>query len=165
MERNLKRSINLTGLNSYSNGAFCSYYLYNATQGIKVFYSDGHKTIKALRKSRVWKRATKENSTIKKCKLRYYYIPEAYGTYPIKIRDRYYPGIVMQHIYGKTLSEMNYSDDIWKHIINVTTRALKYRGIQHDDLHKGNIIWNIDTKRYYVLDFTPEYIWLDNGYN
>ncbi len=163
IHRNLKKSINLTGRNIDSHGAFSSYYKYNDTQGIKVLYSDGHTTIQCLRKSQVWRRATKENKLLRKCKERWYNIPQAFGVFPIKIGRHYYPGIVMQHIYGKTLHDSHHSFEKKIEIINTVNMDLIERGIYHDDLHKGNIIVNNGT--YYVIDFTYDLIWLDNGHN
>lgn len=162
--RNLKKSINLTGYNNLSGGAFSNYYKYNNSQGIKVLYSDGHKTIKALRKSRVWQRATKENTTLKKCRQRYSFIPNAYGVFPIKIGKYYYPGICMQHISGITLNSLSKNNsDEWLKIYKNIDRCLRKRGIYHDDLHPGNIM--LSNNVYYVIDFTHDLIWLDNGYN
>lgn len=163
MKRSLKRSINLTGLSPNSGGAFSSYFQYNSTQGIKVLYSDGHKTIKSLIKSKVWQRATKENTLLRKCKQRYNNIPKTYGVYPIKAGLYYYPGIVMQHINGKTLHDARqYNSKQRQDIINKIYHALEKRGILHLDLHRGNVMICKDTNNYYVIDFTFDLVEIYN---
>lgn len=162
--RNLKKAINLTGRTINSGGAFSSYYKYNKTQGIKVLYSDGHRSIKALRNSQVWKRATRENTLLRKCKQRYYYIPQTFGVYPIKIGYKYYPGIVMQHIHGFFL-EANETDNPEADIVlKKLHRQLSRKGIYHGDLHGENVIVT-ETNTCYVIDFTYDLIELDTGFN
>lgn len=167
-KRNLKKSINLTGQSAHADGAFCNYFKYNEEEGIKVLYSDGHKTIQSLRNSNVWRRATKEHKLLVKCKERYHNIPGSFGVFPIKIGKYYYPGIVMQHIPGKMLHmHPSYDSDRKHEIILLLHKELKKVGIHHDDLHGGNIL--VDDCDvgvvYWIIDFTYDLIVLDDGYN
>lgn len=166
LSRNLKKSINLSGKRIRSGGAFSSYYKLNKTQGIKVLYSDGHKSVKALRNSLVWRRATKENTLLRKCKQRYFNIPHSYGVSPVKIGKCYYPGIMMQHIDGILLTYLETIQDTDKQIISEKlSNVLSKVGIYHNDLHWGNIILAKDKITYYVIDFTYDLVELDNGQN
>lgn len=161
-KRNLKRSLNLSGRTPYSGGAFCSYFQYNDTQGIKVLFTDGYTRIKSLRKSMVWRHATLENSYLRKCGARVDNIPKAYGVYPIKIGRKYYPGIVMQHINGHTLKQARGLTVEQKYELrDKLSIALQKKNIRHHDLHLSNIIVCSDSKKYYVIDFTVGLITLD----
>lgn len=162
MELNIYKSINFTGRKNFSGGTFGGYYKYSKNIGIKVLYSNGHKTIISLKNSRVWRRATKENTLLKKCKKRYGFIPNGFGVFPIKIGKYYYPGICMEHIHGKTLYDIAPKADHSQLIISID-KALRKQGIYHDDLHKGNIILSNDC--YYIIDFTYDLIWLSTGFN
>lgn len=161
VKRNLKRSINLTYYNTDVGGAFSSYYKYNDTQGIKVIYSTGYKTIKQLRKSKYWRLATLENTLLKKCGQRYKNIPKTYGVFPIRVNNKFYPGIVMQHIKGYTLDKSCMTEEEkWK-LKNDLLNSLKRKGIIHHDLHYNNVMVCSDTHTYYVIDFTVGLITLD----
>lgn len=157
-KRNLKKAFDLTRLDRHSHGSFSSYFKYNKTQGIKVLISPGHPSIKSLRKSNIWRAATRENTLLKKAKKLYQFIPISYGVVPIRIGKKYYPGIVMQHINGKLLckDEMTTGTNLKT---KITLRKMLYKlGIIHNDLHGANIILCSDTNKYYVLDFDPEFI-------
>jgi RIO-like serine/threonine protein kinase len=166
INRNLKKSLNLTGYSIHSSGAFCSYFKYNDTQGIKVLYSDGYRSIKALRRSLLWRRATKESTLLKKCKERLLSkgftslnIPKTYGVHVIKVGKLYYPGIVMQHITGNTANCIPVEN--WDSVRDTINKQLRRKGIYHSDIHKGNVIWNDEENTWYVLDFTFDLVGLD----
>jgi RIO-like serine/threonine protein kinase len=160
--RNLKRCIKLDQQSSYAGGAFSTYFKYNSTQGIKVLYSQGHRSIKALRRSNVWRSATKEHSLLKKCKHLYHKIPKTYGVWPIKIAGIYYPGIVMEHIHGIMLETHGLNKKLnWdgvNAIIKSIDKTLKKYDIYHGDLHSQNIMINAYTNDYYILDFDPQFV-------
>lgn len=162
-KRNLTRAINLTHYDSFSGGAFSAYYKLNPSQGIKVLISPGHKTIKSLRRSNVWRLATKENKLLKNCKKRYQYIPHSYGVFPVKIVNHYYVGIIMQHINGKLLCKVATTTGANLKIKTNLRKALHKHGIYHEDLHGANIIFCEDTKKHYILDFDSTLVFLRDG--
>lgn len=165
-KRNLKHSLNLTKISPYGDGAFSTYFNLNGTLGAKVMYCRGFTSIKRLRKSRIWRVTTAENTLLRKSRKRYSLIPHTYGVQPVKISNRYFPAIIMEHIEGKVLWKYTKSEKEYSRIRHHLERKLEQQGIFHSDLHEGNIIVQKDGDSiiYYIIDFTPECVFICDGY-
>lgn len=159
LDGNVAKTLNLTQVKEHGSGVYGVYYKLNVKQGVKVIGDRGHKTIKKLKASLVWRHATKETSLLRRCRKLYNLIPKSYGTVPVKIKNCYYPGIVMQHLDGDVLSDItspSKGDIICTEIIH----KLEDVGIFHDDLHSSNVI-SLNNK-YYVIDFSPYHVEISN---
>ncbi len=153
------KTLNLTQAKEHGSGVYGVYYKLNVKQGVKVVGDKGHKTVKKLKSSAVWRHATKETTLLRRCKKLYNLIPKSYGTVPVKIKDRYYPGIVMQHIDGDILFDIMpmAKSNI---ICDALVKKLEDVGIFHDDLHSSNVI--SCNNKYYVIDFSPYHVKVSN---
>ena len=157
-----------------SCGCYGEYFLVRALGkelGVKTPYAgSGYKTMKLCRESVWWKTAEKELALMHRA-YRSGFTPKPYGIVPVKNSEGYVPGILMQHLRGKTLSTwlncepktgeklMRIHEERGYEYIGTWLQAelLKY-GVDWSDNHEGNIIANISPKgrvKLYAIDFSP----------
>lgn len=153
-----KRAIDLDGLKMTEEGVFSGYYKLNEIQGLKVLQCEGYTSIKKLRKSRMWRHATRESSILKKVQKRVTFTPKFFETVPVKYGRYFFPGILMQHIEGELLCSYYRNKDERESILEELQDKLEEFDIIHEDLHGGNAIFCKELNMIYVIDFTPEFI-------
>lgn len=156
-----KHSLNLTEKNSFGHdgeGAFSHYYKLNDTQGLKVLFGLGYSSIKKLRTSRDWRNATRESTLIKKASKRVNFTPKFFETVPVKIKNIYYAGIIMQHIEGKRVESYYTTKTERRKVLRNLCNSLENAGIIHDDLHEENAIVCSKSLIHYVIDFSPDFV-------
>lgn len=177
--------------NHQGAGAYGRYIKLSSKYGAKILTSasgsssdfDQCKTIKELKKSRVWKAARKEMECMIKARSlisRKFLIPACYGIAPVKVtlqfpfcHDEYcfdehktincwLPAIFVEHIEGKRLGDQrDYTED---HVEKLE-QFLYLHGIKNDDIHDENVmIRHKNSKhksRLVLIDWTPEYVHFD----
>lgn len=154
-------------------GAY-SVYFRKGTVGIKVVHGSfgpvrvgGSKSLSTLRRSKGWREATKEYNILKQVEMSGV-TPIPYAVKAVRIGDKYFSAIFMQHIRGITFDrffERVMSQSIRRANINKLEkcqRRLKKFGIVNLDAygsnvivtaHKGNRILSLK-----IVDFSPELI-------
>lgn len=156
-----KQALNLNDLNMLEQGVFSGYYKLSETHGLKLLQCPGYTSIKKLRRSRLWRFATRESTLLKQASKRVNFTPKFFETVPVKCDYLYFPGIIMQHIEGKLVVDC-YKGATRDLILNELRDKLEHAGIYHDDLHGGNAIVCSKTNKHYVIDFTPDFIEIEN---
>lgn len=159
-----KRALDISGYQALAEGAFSYYYKLNKTQGLKVLRDEGYKTIKSLRKSRDWTYATRESTLLRKARRKVSFIPRFFETVPVKLDGVYYAGIILEHIEGKLAMDY-YPDNShdnpneeWIEVRDKLLDKLADNHIYHDDLHSENVIICANSKVHYVIDFSPDFV-------
>lgn len=153
-----KQALNLKNLIMLERGVFSGYYKLSETHGLKLLQCPGYTSIKKLRRSRLWRFATRESTLLKKAQQRVDFTPKFFETVPVKCDYLYFPGIIMQHIEGKLVSDYYKGKAIRETVMDELKDKLEKAGIYHDDLHCGNAIVCSKSNKHYVIDFTPDFI-------
>jgi hypothetical protein len=156
-------------------GRYGSYIQLSKKQGLKIL-GNGYNSIFDLRQSSLWKQALMETD--------YYIKAKSSGLTPknvklimVHFKDKYFPGIQMNHIEGETLTDFNNwkncklikgklikSETNKKQTLSVKNikdylylRLLIKSSLKHGDLHTSNIIVSKGGKLN-VIDFSPDHI-------
>lgn len=140
------------------SGSYGTYIKLSPTVGVKILINHAYRTIKACKRSHSYRKALAEARLIKQA-----YdsgiVPKVYGVKVISLHGRYYAGIAMRHLGKVTLSKATAIDVDYtpkENIIDdVRERLLEY-GIDHGDLHYGNVM--VFKGSYYAIDFSPDWI-------
>lgn len=138
-----------------SGGSFARYYKLNKNVGIKVLRSKGSLTPNGLLRSKKWKEAKHEVAMLERAASSGI-VPKCYGLRVVKIGGRFFAGIAMQHLGEYTLGDRPHDTMNFTEVEDSINKKLKEIGIQHGDLHHGNIMSY--RKKYYVIDFGLAYL-------
>ena len=136
-----------------TKGAYSYYIKLSPKMGIKILYNKTlFYNISDLKKSGLWKGAVKEYNLLNKI-ADFQLSPNPVEVIPVfcETTQSYFPGLKMEHISGKALSRYFAQDPQKKYLLNNTQflahelqskldQQLKSYGIQHRDLHFGNIL-------------------------
>ena len=166
---------------SSSSGAYGRYIKINSQQGVKLIEdcdsdSHGHDEVfsnkSSLTKSALWRAAKKEFSFLKTLESTGL-VPKTYKLTPVYQSETstWVPGIIMEHIEGKTLSVARgkefkigkkkvvlskkerkaFQGTPNEKILDPIIKSFKNKGVSHNDLHDQNIIINKGVVK--VIDF------------
>lgn len=133
-------------------GAFGKYFQVTPTRGVKVLRGS-FRNLESAYNSHIFDMA-REESEILKVAQNSGVVPKCYGVRIVRRGNRYYVGILMQHLGNKRLSDMKVSVDKESQIYDDLNDALEDAGIGHNDLHAGNIMYY--KGKYYAIDFSPD---------
>lgn len=154
-----------------SKGIYGKYFQISKRNGVKIL-GRGYKKIDSIfKKYKTLADAELESMILKKAE-RSKISPKRAQAVIVKYKNLYYPAIKMQHIYGKTLYQIDPYLDLNNHYVTKQGRfsangqfklgkfvrdCLKRVGIINKDLHLNNVIINNQGK-VKVIDFSPEWI-------
>lgn len=142
-------------------GCFGSYIRLDKTKGVKVY---GYKTKEGTRSYTTKKDTDTSNveddfSLLQDLNAVTKLVPEAIEIVKVKIGRFWYPGLVMEHIAGKTLRQAC-KDKTRRYSIQerIKGRFQSETGYRHRDMHTGNIMYNDRTGEARVIDIDVNYI-------
>jgi len=143
-----------------SKGSYGSYFKLNRSKGVKVLRGS-FKSIIAAMNSRKMEAAIQERDYLNKAYNSHDPIsPYCHGVTLIQSGSNIRIGIVMQHLGEMTLRNCVLNEDEKDEIIESLEHMLLERGIDHRDLHEDNVM--IKDGKYYAIDFSPDYITLED---
>lgn len=160
---------------SLGKGVYGLYFKISQKRGVKLI-GRGWKSLNRLLKSSNWQKAIKETLILN--------FLEDSGLTPknpklavVQYKNKFYPGVEMEHISGKTLDSHNSNisfDDVYidndkkfytkknktqksKKAIRVVEKIFKKYKIKHRDLHDNNVMVTYN-KKIKIIDFSPDQI-------
>lgn len=139
------------------SGSYGSYYRINDEIGIKVM-SGCKDTLKKLKESNLYKDAVEEAVMQRKASHRSRMVAQFYGLNIFKMDGAWWVGIVMEHIDGKTLSDICSEDDDMddETIMFRLFKKMKKVKVFIDDENPCNIMRS--GRRWRIIDFTPGWV-------
>jgi predicted Ser/Thr protein kinase len=172
--------IELAKMPQDKKGLFGTYTLVDKDTGVKIFYHLGltikelwsNKTLDSVRVPENWNSVLDEAIILKQAQTSNI-SPKYYGFNIVKVRNKYYPAILMEHIEGKNLVEWQFKQFLVKSGKIVPVKNQKnihiYEGeiqihiretlakvqVSHNDLHYNNVFISKD-KTIQVIDFTSD---------
>ena len=137
---------------STASGAFGSYLQLTRNIGAKVLRGVSFSSSDEARESSTWKDAEKEADNLIKAKeLLGNLVPQFLYLGVTSWQEKYYIVLLVQHIDGKMLSDLDKGEDVQSLRSKVLAAASKY----NTDLHEGNIMMVRDggVEHLYVVDW------------
>lgn len=138
------------------SGCYGEYRQLSRTKGIKILHSNGYYDYTEVINSDTFEAANKEAKLLRKA-----YVsgitPRCYGVKLILRNNKYYVGILMEHLGTTTLADFDYDYNRCDLIINTLKEKLRNKaGLIHFDLHGNNIMWH--KGMYWAIDFSYDRI-------
>lgn len=139
-----KRSI--YARNVYGDGCHGEYRIFNRakTRGIKIFYANCE-TKAEMYRDWSWDMAKKEFAGLKRAS-KAGLSPKVYKLVIVENKGEYSPAVIMQHIKEHD-REYDYSDS------HALEKKLQKIGINHNDMHSGNVVFCSKLRKLLAIDF------------
>jgi hypothetical protein len=148
------RAINLKQRKSNKYGAYATYFQLSPRRGVKVYglsewVNSGQDSIDEVDFCEV----EQDFSFIKqiKCEI----TPGAREIVAVKVYGRWYPGIILDHVDGVHLDEIDGVNE-GALLTQVHQAFMRLTGHIHNDLHTYNVLFNKKTMKFKVIDLTVE---------
>lgn len=167
------KTVRISKNRPYKWGSFGRYYYLGRSKGIKVvgasddFINDKpalmNKDRFELFNSKIWKLTEEEYENYKKAS-RYKFVPRVYDICPVLLENKWFGGILLQHICGTRLDEYEWSSDeklstLFEEIVERKevefTEKLNKIGVENWDIKSRNMIRQRGTGKIFLIDFTP----------